>query len=44
VKISANKIEVMAVKAKYMRWAKIVVDGNIIKQTNTFKYLGCNIL
>jgi hypothetical protein len=43
MRISTNKTKAMAMKEKYMRRAKIVIDDIVIEQTSSFKYLVCNI-
>ena len=33
----------MAFKGRYPARSKIVIDNDIIEQTNTFTYLGCSL-
>lgn len=41
--ISKNKTKAMAMQGKAIKRVKVVIDGNIIEQVNSFKYLGCVI-
>jgi hypothetical protein len=43
MKISHQKTKIMAFKGTEPISSKIVVDNMILKQVNTFTYLGCNI-
>jgi hypothetical protein len=43
VKISTDKTKAIAVEGRQIRRVKIIVNGNLIEQLNSFKCLGCNI-
>jgi hypothetical protein len=43
MRISTNNTKAMVMEGKYMRRAKIVIDGIVTEQTSSFKHLGCNI-
>jgi hypothetical protein len=43
VKISTDKMKAMAMEGRQIRRVKIIINGKLIEQTNSFNYLGCNI-
>jgi hypothetical protein len=42
VKILTDKMKAMTVEGRQIR-VKIIINGKLIEQVNSFKYLGCNI-
>jgi methyl coenzyme M reductase subunit D len=43
VKISTGKTKAMAMEGRQIRRVKIIINGKLIEQVNSFKYLGCNV-
>jgi hypothetical protein len=43
VKISTDVTKAMAMEGRQTRRVKTIINGKLIEQVNSFKYLGCNI-
>jgi len=43
LKISTDKIKIMAFKGKHLVRSKIEIDGSILEQVRQFNYLGCEL-
>ena len=43
LKISTDKIKIMAFKGKHLVCSKIEIDGSILEHVKQFNYLGCKL-